>query len=264
METEPLLTDRDDRSSGASDAGRLHGWEGEQHLCRFLLADGVVIRCRQVALPPSRHAVVRLPVLNGRRRDAEHSCGFANPADRRNDLVNVFHDLSSTVSVHDWQGGCATFRLARITWAAHQLKMDTSEKILAALRERNVTHARIASVLNVTTNNATRLYNPDPKTGKTRKLSFDEGMALITAFDLDNQDEDRPIEPMSLPVARLAVQYIAQQLGVRIDPDDERVEDLALDIRAYSEFAASSQIGENLDRAEGWLDGRRSRLPART
>jgi|UPI0004DFBD82 hypothetical protein len=142
--------------------------------------------------------------------------------------------------------------------------MDTSEKILAALRERNVTHARIASVLNVTTNNATRLYNPDPKTGKTRKLSFDEGMALISAFDLDNQDEDRPIEPMSLPVARLAVQYIAQQLGVRIDPDDERVEDLALDIRAYSEFAASSQIGENLDRAEGWLDGRRSRLPARS
>jgi len=37
METEPLRADRDDRGCGASDAGWLHGWEGEQHLCRLLL-----------------------------------------------------------------------------------------------------------------------------------------------------------------------------------------------------------------------------------
>ena len=36
MESEPLRADRDDRGRGASDAGRLHGGEGEQHLCRRL------------------------------------------------------------------------------------------------------------------------------------------------------------------------------------------------------------------------------------
>lgn len=40
METEPLRADRDDRGRGASDAGRLHGGEGEQHLCRLLLLCG--------------------------------------------------------------------------------------------------------------------------------------------------------------------------------------------------------------------------------
>ena len=39
METEPLRADRDDRGRGASDAGRLHGGEGKQHLRRRLLFD---------------------------------------------------------------------------------------------------------------------------------------------------------------------------------------------------------------------------------
>ncbi|MBP2512177.1 hypothetical protein [Sphingomonas sp. PvP018] len=35
METVPLRADRDNRGRGASDAGRLHGGEGEQHLCEL-------------------------------------------------------------------------------------------------------------------------------------------------------------------------------------------------------------------------------------
>lgn len=203
-----------------------------------------------------------LPMLNGGGGDAHRGRRFADTAQCGYDLANVFHASHSTVTVQWLQERCAKFLLAPDRQRTHHGPMDTSEMILSALKARNVTHERIAAVLGVATKNATRLFNPDPKTGKPRKLSYDEGMALINAFGLQD-DADDGIEPMSLPVARLAVQYVAQQLGVKIDPDDERVEDLALDIQAYSEFAASSQIGENPDRAEGWLDGRRSRTPAR-
>jgi hypothetical protein len=33
MEAEPLRADRDDRGRGTSDAARLDGGEGDQHLC---------------------------------------------------------------------------------------------------------------------------------------------------------------------------------------------------------------------------------------
>ena len=39
METEPLRSDRDDRGCGASDAGQLHGGEGEKHLCQPLAGE---------------------------------------------------------------------------------------------------------------------------------------------------------------------------------------------------------------------------------
>ena len=137
--------------------------------------------------------------------------------------------------------------------------MDSQDQIIEALLARGIKQGEIARVLNVAPPNANRLFNPVGKTGKPRRLTYDEGVALIKAFGLDQANDDAPIAPMTVPVARLAVQYVAQQLGVRIDPDDQRVEDLALDIQAYSELAAASQIGDNLDEARGWLRGRGSR-----
>jgi DNA-binding transcriptional regulator LsrR (DeoR family) len=134
--------------------------------------------------------------------------------------------------------------------------------ILAELTARGINQGQIAEALGIARPNANKLFNPATKTGKTRTLTYDEGVTLIERFNLD-QPDDVPVEPMAVPAARLAVQYVAQQLGVRIDPDDERVEDLAQDIRAYSEFVAAARIGENQDRAQGWLDGRRSRSPER-
>ncbi len=159
---------------------------------------------------------------------------------------------------------CATFVVdcVRRGWQGHQ--MDKQEALMIALRERGVKQEEIARVLGIAQANVSKLYNSVSKTGKPRKLSYDEGVALINAFGLDPQNDSAPIEPMSVPVARLAVQYVAQQLGVRIDPDDQRVEDLARDIQAYSELAAASQIGDNLDEARGWLRGRGSRRSTST
>jgi transcriptional regulator with XRE-family HTH domain len=140
--------------------------------------------------------------------------------------------------------------------------VHSQDEILTELLARGITQVQIAEALGIARPNANKLFNPAAKTGKKRVLSYDEGVTLIEKFELDRPD-DAPVEPMAVPVARLAVQYVAQQLGVKIDPDDERVEDLAQDIRAYSEFVAAAQIGENPDRAQGWLDGRRSRLPGR-
>ena len=169
----------------------------------------------------------------------------------------------STVSVQWPQGDCSTFFVDCRTVSRHQAWVLSAQDILDRLKAAGITHERIARVLGVSTPNATRLYNPDPKTGKCRKLGYDEGVSLVVEFGLEDSHDETPIEPMAVPVARLAVQYVAQQLGAKIDPDDERVEDLAQDIRAYSEFVAAAQIGDNQERAQGWLDGRRSRTLGR-
>jgi hypothetical protein len=206
---------------------------------------------------------VTFPVLDRGGRDAKLGSGLANPANLRDHLGCGRHEQSCTASVHEMQALRTKFSFALNAVALHQAAMRDAEEILEALKQRGVKQERIAEVLGIARPNVTRLYAPDPRTGKKRTLSYDEGQTLIETFGLDQDDDGQSVEPMSVPVARLAVQYVAQQLGVKIDPDDARVEDLAQDIRAYSEFAASSQIGENLDRAEGWLDGRRSRAPGR-
>jgi len=66
----------------------------------------------------------------------------------------------------------------------HLLDMDSAAEILAALREKGVKQAEIARVLNIAQPNAATLYTP-AKNGKLRKLAYDEGLALIKAFDLD-------------------------------------------------------------------------------
>ncbi|AHE52379.1 hypothetical protein [Sphingomonas sanxanigenens] len=62
--------------------------------------------------------------------------------------------------------------------------MQSAQEILALLKARGVTQAEIARVLGVAQPNVATLYNP-AKTGRRRKLGYDEAVALIAAFDLD-------------------------------------------------------------------------------
>ncbi len=73
----------------------------------------------------------------------------------------------------------------------HLWDVDSASQILAALREKGVTQAEIARVLNIAQPNAATLYTPG-KNGKLRELKYDEGMALIQAFDLDMQAYQTP------------------------------------------------------------------------
>lgn len=208
-------------------------------------------------------------MLDGRGRNAQFSGGAPDTAQSVDHLESSRHSSACTTIALLGQEVCATFAVAPVPVEWHAEQMLSQEDILSQLSARGITQGDIGAALGINRTNANKLFNPVAKTGKTRSLTWDEGVALIETFGLDRSEEtaepgeldasdDTPPALMGVQAARLVVQYVAQQLGVKIDPDDGRVEDLAQDIRAYSEFVASAQVGENPDRAQGWLDGRRS------
>jgi hypothetical protein len=138
--------------------------------------------------------------------------------------------------------------------------VDSAEQILAELKRRGITHAEIAKVLGVNTTNATMLYNPSKKTGKPRRMTYDEGVQLVKKFGLKPEPETEApgLVPLSLPVARLVVQYVASRLGQSAPQADELVEDTALDVQAFSEFASQPHLRESASHVEGFFQGLRS------
>jgi hypothetical protein len=136
--------------------------------------------------------------------------------------------------------------------------VETAADILAKLKERGVKHAEIAKVLGVATPNATKLYNPAAKTGKPRSLGYDEAMLLIRHFSLEEPVTATKAIPLSLPVARLVVQYVASRLGVPSTTDDALVEDIAQDVQAFSEFASERPLRESESQVQGFFLGLRA------
>lgn len=100
-----------------------------------------------------------------------------------------------------------TFALDAVMSCAHLCDMDSSEEILAALKAQGVKQGEIAKVLGVAQPNVSALYNPVKRTGKTRELSYDEGVKLVRAFNLDaglpplNEDGIASILNALLPLA---------------------------------------------------------------
>ena len=204
-----------------------------------------------------------LPVLDSGGRDTQHGGSLANTAERVDHLERSSHVADCMTFAHPRQHDRANLVVASHRSRWHARTMLRQADILTELAARGIKQGEIADALGITRPNANKLFKPAAKTGKTRSLTFDEGVTLIERFGLDKPD-DSPVEAMGVRAARLVVQYVAQQLGVKIDPDDGRVEDLAQDIRAYSEFVATAHVGDNQDRAQGWLDGRRSRSLGRS
>jgi phage repressor protein C with HTH and peptisase S24 domain len=67
--------------------------------------------------------------------------------------------------------------------------MRESQQILDEIARRSISRTDVARVLGVSQPNATRLWQPDARTGKTRTLGFDEGQKLVTAFKLFEGEE---------------------------------------------------------------------------
>lgn len=128
----------------------------------------------------------------------------------------------------------------------------STQDILQRLSQRNVKRARIAEAIGLPAPRITEMYKGD------RRLYHDEAVKLVEAFGLD----DRPA--LSEPVARLLVLHTLNQLALPVDPESEQVQELALDFRAFSEFAASPGARENLAALDAFLRGRASANQADT
>jgi hypothetical protein len=142
-----------------------------------------------------------------------------------------------------------TFVLADFEIRAQNAAVLSQEEILERLADRS--RAEIARILDIPSTRVTEMY------GGRRQLKLDEARKLVDHYGLAEQ----PSAALSEPVARLAVRWVAQNLGVSVETDDPRLAEIALDLQALSEFAVRPEVQQELAQVNGFLAGRKSQPP---
>lgn len=134
----------------------------------------------------------------------------------------------------------------------HASNMLSARELLDALDAKSVSRADIARALGIAPPRVTELYKGE------RQLKLDEAKRLVEAFNLDGDASLSPV--LSEQVSRLLVLHVASHLAMPIDPADERVEGLALDLQALSQFARDHRSELSTDAASGFLRGRKGNV----
>lgn len=130
--------------------------------------------------------------------------------------------------------------------------LDTDE-LLTKLKEKGVRNVDIARVLDLPDSRVPEIRD------KRRALKLDEGAKLVRAFGLEPSPE---AVPLPAPILRLAVRYLAAELGRSPDEDQQQLEDLIADIQAFSEFVADPKVRRSIEAAEGFFQAMRLRRRA--
>jgi hypothetical protein len=129
--------------------------------------------------------------------------------------------------------------------------LDT-EQLLARLKERSIRNVDIARVLKLPDSRI-----PEIRDGR-RALKLDEGAKLVRAFGLEQEAE---VPPVPVSILRLAVRHVARRLAA--EPADAVLDDLAADLRAFSQFAADPAIRNSVEAAEGFFRALQARPSGR-
>ena len=133
----------------------------------------------------------------------------------------------------------------------------TTVELLARLRERKVKNAEIARALNLSASRVTELFDG------TRALKLDEAAKLAEAFSLeDGRLSSQRVSPVPAPVARLIVEHVALELGVRLQGNEQKIDELSEDVRAFAEFVTDPKVRESIDLAVAFFQAMRLRRPA--
>jgi hypothetical protein len=130
----------------------------------------------------------------------------------------------------------------------------TTKELLARLRDRSVKNADIARALSVTPSRVTEMYDG------TRALKLDEAVKLVEAFGLEQEPSPREA-PIPAQVSQLIVQHIARELGRPLNEDAPQLQELAEDLRAFSEFVTDPAVRESIDLATAFFQAMRLRRP---
>lgn len=132
--------------------------------------------------------------------------------------------------------------------ARHSWSVKSASEILAALKERKVTQKAIGEVIGISQPNAATLYTP-AKNGKLRKLSYDEGLALIREFDLNDQGADQPWLPKDATLARFLEAAMPALLAAPGSPNVIEVvaHEIGAAIRTLSRRPGKDDVQETVD-----------------
>lgn len=136
--------------------------------------------------------------------------------------------------------------------SAHTAPMLDTDELLARLEARGVRNVDVARVLGLPDSRV-----PEIKT-KRRALKLDEGAKLVRAFGLEQGPQATPL-PAS--VLRLAVLYVASELGVDTQSREAQLSELAEDVRAFAEFVADPKVRQSAEAAETFFRAMRLRRP---
>ena len=127
--------------------------------------------------------------------------------------------------------------------------LDTDE-LLKRLDEKQVRNVDIARALGLPDSRIPEIKR------KERRLSLDEGAKLVQAFELEPAERAPPLPNQIL---RLVVRYVAEQLGA--NPEEDQLEELTRDVRAFGEFVADPKVRRSVEAAEGFFHALRLRRP---
>ena len=157
---------------------------------------------------------------------------------------------TSSQNNRDRSADCSAQPLENEVIVGQPAGMLSTYELRALLRQRKIKGGEVATVLGVTKAVVSRIYS-----GK-RPLKLDEARRLIEHFKL-TETSPGSLSPLTLPVSRLLILYLGNRLGVKIDPDDPRLAELAQDFRSFSIFALDPRLGESTEAVEGFLQGLR-------
>lgn len=131
----------------------------------------------------------------------------------------------------------------------------TTKELLARLRDKGVINADIARTLKISPSRVTDLFDG------TRALKLDEAVRLCEKFDLEPPPSPQA-PPLPGQVSQLIVQHIARELGQPLAQDAPQLQELAEDLRAFSEFVTDPKVRESIDAAMNFFQAMRLRRPA--
>jgi hypothetical protein len=118
-----------------------------------------------------------------------------------------------------------------------------SRQLLARLAERGVKNADIARTLKIDPARVTEMRKGQ------RRLLLDEAVRLVQTFGLES-DQVAPIHPA---IPQLIARHIVRTLGLELEPQDPRLQELVADLSAFSRFVRDPQVRESLEAAEAFF-----------
>lgn len=132
--------------------------------------------------------------------------------------------------------------------------MINTAQLIASLRERKIRNIDVARVLDIQPSRVTEIYNGD------RVVKLDEAAKLVEAFGLETLPSPAPLSPLPVPITRLIVRYVLAEVGGKAD--DQKIEELSEDLRAFGQFVADPAVRESIQAGENFFQAMRLRRPA--
>jgi hypothetical protein len=130
--------------------------------------------------------------------------------------------------------------------------MFDTDELLARLEQKKVKNIEIARALGLPDSRVPEIKRKD------RALKLDEAVKLVRTFALE---QDQAAAPLPAQVLRLLVRYIASELGVQLEANADRLEELTADVRAFAEFVVDPKVRRSVDAAEGFFRAMHLRRP---